>query len=44
MLSNNQPFTIGFGSANYFSGSLCEVRFYRRALTDDELTRLSRRE
>lgn len=43
MLSNNQPLTIGFGAANYFTGSLCEVRVYRRALTEPDLARLGGR-
>ena len=42
-ISTDRSLVIGFGSANYFTGSLCEVRLYRRALTDAELASLSRR-
>jgi hypothetical protein len=42
-LSNDRPLTIGFGSTNYFTGSLCEVRIYKRALTETELAPLGRK-
>jgi len=41
-ISTDRPLDIGFGSANYFTGSMRDVRLYGRALTDAELLRLSR--
>lgn len=41
-ISTDRPLEIGFGPANYFTGSMRDVRLYRRALTDAELLGLSR--
>jgi hypothetical protein len=42
-LSNGRPLLIGFGAENYFRGSLCDLRIYRRALSDLEASALHRR-
>lgn len=36
-LSNDAPLLIGFGQYDYFNGKMREVRFYKRALTADEV-------
>jgi len=42
-LSNDRPLKIGFGQHDYFNGRLSDVRFYRRALDQDEIADLARR-
>ena len=39
-LSNEQPLKIGFGTHDYFHGSLSDLRLYRRALSDGEIREL----
>ncbi|MHB1458143.1 MAG: LamG-like jellyroll fold domain-containing protein [Armatimonadota bacterium] len=39
-LTNDQPLLIGFGAANYFNGSMKDIRLYSGALTDYEITEL----
>lgn len=41
-LSCRQPFKIGAGPGDFFKGSLSDLRLYRRALSDEEITRLSK--
>src|SRR5262249_49080540 len=41
-LSNDRPLTIGFGTHDYFRGSLSDLRLYDRALTADEIAALAR--
>ena len=36
-LSNDVPLTVGMGQHDHFNGRLSDVRFYRRALADDEV-------
>ncbi len=36
-ISNNEPLKIGFGEIDYFSGKICQVRIYNRALKDEEI-------
>lgn len=38
-LSNDVPLRIGFGSHDYFNGSLSDVRIYRRALSAGEVSK-----
>ncbi|MHB0998103.1 MAG: LamG-like jellyroll fold domain-containing protein [Armatimonadota bacterium] len=40
-LSNDEPLLIGFGAANYFNGSMKDVRLYKGALSDKEIQTLS---
>ena len=40
-LSNDQPLKIGLGQHDYFNGSLADVRFYRGALSEDEIAALN---
>ena len=42
-LAIDQPLKIGFGEQDYFTGRIEDVRLYRRALRDDEITALQRR-
>lgn len=42
-LSIDQSLRIGFGEQDYFSGKICEVRLYHRALTELEISSLSAR-
>jgi len=42
-LSNDQPLRIGFGEMDYFSGMIKEVRIYRKALNQYEISELSRK-
>ena len=39
-LSNNQPMTIGFGSQDYFSGSMADLRFYSGAIDEKQVKAL----
>jgi outer membrane protein assembly factor BamB len=39
--STQQPLKIGFGPHDYFNGSMCDLRLYRRALTVSEIARLA---
>lgn len=41
-LSNSEPLKIGFGETDYLSGKLCDVRFYRRALSESEVRRFAK--
>jgi hypothetical protein len=41
-ITNQAPLRIGFGCENYFSGAMCELRLYRRALTEAQVLTLSR--
>lgn len=36
-ISNDKPLKIGFGELDYFSGRMCEIRLYNRAMTDDQV-------
>jgi hypothetical protein len=38
-LSNETPLRIGFGAADYFEGTIDDLRIYRRALGADEIAR-----
>ena len=40
-LSNDVPLKIGFGELDYFSGSLRDIRLYNRALSDEEVKKVS---
>lgn len=40
-LNNDAPLRIGFGPNDYFNGSIADLRFYGRALSHDEVIRLS---
>ncbi|MBI2431792.1 MAG: LamG domain-containing protein [Candidatus Hydrogenedentes bacterium] len=40
-ISNEVPFTIGFGANDYFNGFMNNFRIYNRALAEAELTELS---
>ena len=37
-IANDKPLKIGFGEMDYFSGKIREVRIYKRALNDHEIT------
>jgi hypothetical protein len=39
-LSNDQPLAIGFGAQGHFSGALADLRWYARALDNNELKQL----
>lgn len=39
-LTNDRPWTIGFGAHDYFRGSLADVRVYKRALPTSEIAAL----
>jgi len=39
-LANDEPLRVGFGAHDYFNGSMCDVRMYRRALTETEIAGL----
>ncbi|MFO0917306.1 MAG: LamG domain-containing protein [Planctomycetaceae bacterium] len=41
-LVTSAPWRIGAGSGDHFNGSLADVQFYRRALGDEEIRKLSR--
>jgi hypothetical protein len=41
-LTNEAPLRIGAGSGDYFHGSLSDVRFYRRALSEAEIHGLAK--
>ena len=41
-LANDAPLRIGAGSGDYFHGSLSDVRFYRRALSEAEIHGLAK--
>ena len=41
-ISNEKPLTIGFGELDYFSGKIREVRIYKRALSENEITALQK--
>ena len=40
-LDTAAPFYIGFGSVDYFSGDMDEVRMYNRALTAEDVATLA---
>jgi hypothetical protein len=40
-LSTDQPFRIGFGQMDYFSGKISKVRIYTRALSGSEIEHLA---
>ena len=40
-LTNTHPLEIGFGPHDYFNGSMSDLRIYRRALSDSEISKLS---
>ena len=40
-ISNDKPLKIGLGAQDYFNGKLRDVRLYRRALTDREISELA---
>lgn len=40
-LSNDQPFRVGFGTHDYFKGSLSDLRLYGRALDPTEVVKLA---
>lgn len=40
-LDPDVPLKIGFGSTDYFNGKLRDVRLYKRALTDKEISQLA---
>lgn len=42
-ISNNRPLKIGSGAHDHFNGKLKDVRLYRRALTDREVTELAKK-
>jgi hypothetical protein len=42
-LQTHVPLHLGFGSVDYFSGALAEVRLYGRALNPEEVAALARR-
>jgi hypothetical protein len=42
-VSNQQPFLIGFGPVDYFSGKLREVRLYNKAIPAGEIRQLAAR-
>ncbi len=39
-LTNGQPLRLGFGQHDYFNGRMKDVRIYRRALSEGEISRL----
>jgi hypothetical protein len=41
-ISNDSPFYLGFGDHGYLNGALSDVRLYNRALTQEEISALSR--
>jgi hypothetical protein len=42
-LSIQSPLRIGFGQHDYFSGRMRDLRFYRRAMGDEEIRILATR-
>lgn len=40
-ISNDGPLRIGFGAHDYFNGSISDVRIYRRALNEGEVSALA---
>ncbi len=38
--SNNEPLLIGFGTQNYFTGAMADLRFHQRALNAEEVAQL----
>lgn len=40
-ISNDEPLRIGFGSYDYFTGKICQLRIYKRTLTDEEVKKLA---
>lgn len=40
-LSNHQPLRLGFGQTDYFAGKMADVRIYDRALTEQDIERLT---
>jgi hypothetical protein len=43
-VTNSEPFAIGFGPVDYFSGKLREVRLYNKAISTDEIRQLASRQ
>jgi hypothetical protein len=41
-VSSSAPLRIGFGPHSHFKGKIREVRLYNRALSEDEITKLSK--
>lgn len=41
-ISNDKPLKMGFGQMDYFTGKICEVRIYNRALNDKEIRGISK--
>jgi hypothetical protein len=39
-VSTDRPLRIGFGSTDYFSGKIAQLRAYQRALSDEEVGQL----
>ena len=43
-LNNHEPLLIGCGVQGYFNGKMCELRFYNRMITEEEVKGLAKKQ